>query len=259
MNTENTTYTFRQIAVNSRYDLTTLFDKVDDLSVYLGYNKGWTLEEKAGLIPYACIGHSDDMLFEANYKAITEEYKDLIDDGIICQNDSSLYVYLDRPYHDDYRLMGLLEMLENLRNDPVVDEELFSNMEFEAQQEFITSELRSFINELDVHPDLEFLFDQDLVNLENHIWQLIRDNDLEFEMTDSAWIDIEAIAKLSPMYRMGHKAIDEMTAKLDEISDKLETTINFPTGSLFSTLSAILSDIQSVASGNQVEDSIRYY
>lgn len=208
--------TLRQYAANERYALRDLLTHIEKhehcqrIQVWddqLGFHRiDWIYhpEEWIGYIPHTSIQNGANTIHRANYKAITEEYKDLFAYGILEEHHSQVIVYLDRPHHDENRMMALYELLHDLDNYPLVNEDLYSDMQVHEQTEFIQGEISLFVRDLDVHKDLQFIFDTDLITkdaLESHIWSLISKHNLEF---DDSWIDVEEIAELSPLYQLGH-------------------------------------------------------
>jgi hypothetical protein len=266
---ELTRISLRQIAKDARYSIKDVlehiekYERVEDTRVYdpsLGFSRlVWVYhpEEWIGYIPHTALSSGADMVDQANLQAIHESFKDLFDYGILSEFNNRIIVYLDRSHHSEDRMQELYNLIERLYNYPLVDEDLYSQMQSDSEHEYVKSELQFFVRKLDVHEDLEFLFDTDLITddtLISHIFHLISEHNLEFEITDGAWINIEKIAKLSPLYQLGHTTDN----KLDEVIAKVETTaILSPAWS--TVLNQVLTDLRSIAYTNgQPTDQLAY-
>lgn len=221
------------------------------------YPRIWLGEDRIAYIDLASRQYGADMVYQSNYDVICGEYKDLLAYGIITDENQKIGVYVDRPYHDQDRLQEFYDLVSGLQNYIIADEDHYSNMTTEAEYEYIKGELRYFVRALDVHDDLEFLFDNDLITddtLINHIFSLINEHNLEFEHSDSVWIDTEKIARLSPLYQLGYK-IDN---RVSEVIDKITTTAIIQP-SLSSVLTQIIADLSSVVYDNaQPQPTLAY-
>lgn len=88
------------------------------------------------------------------------------------------------------------ETIDKLEEYPIIDEEDYSNLEIQWQEEFISSERDFFCRQIDLEdhiPEIEtFLEDEETI--EGYMWEAIRDLEMDFSYDDtSAWVDLDKV------------------------------------------------------------------
>lgn len=181
---------------------------------------------RAATIPYTLAPSAYDVGSAeiANYRFFKREYADLLDAGVLVDQDYSIYVLPDQTFYNVDRLIEFCEVLQWLKNYPLADEDEWSTVESERQQATIESEVTSFTRALDMGDDFSdildgFMGDNSKEYMITHMRDLINEHNIEFG-DDSTYLDVEKLAKLSPLYQAGSKEINA----LYEIREVLQTS-----------------------------------
>lgn len=254
--------TLRQVCKENKVNLSTLFDDVEQFFVY-GYQDpdsyrdiGW--QEYAAEIPYCEPAHNYDppAVSVANYRVITETYKDLFAYGILEETYNGVRVYVDRPHHSIDRINELFDDLKQLRDYPILDEQAWSDEKSRREAKTRESYLYDFIDALEIESDLStVLFGEELrdwaypedtktftpITRETilaHMDQLMDEQNLEYG-DDSTYMDVLKIAPHSPLYKLGQLPY----IRIGQLHEKIETT-GIVNPSLASFVSQVCADIE---------------
>lgn len=242
----------------------------DTLSRYRG-NSYWD-EDVYIHIPDACQGYDPDSVAVANWRYIHSEYDDLFKFGLLVDEGSCVAILLDKPYYNEDRLDTLMEEIATVRNgDGVFDDQELSDVERERQEATVKGEVERFIRHLSLPDHIEaklfpdkndkygrmgkFDWDNALLSesdVEAHIWQLIRKH--EIDVDDDQSIDIEEVAKLSPLYQLG----EEKSTGLWEMIGKLQTSQSYRPD-LSPLLSQVVADLQLLDNTKPIRDGVAYF
>jgi hypothetical protein len=229
-------------------------------------------------IPYAA-GRAifdPDLVAIANYDYLKEKYADLFPAAVMVEINAGLYLNLDQRYYSRDRLLELAEDLERLENYPILDENLHSKLEMEKQEATVINEASSFDRELNMADFVKYPLMQAVTGetkeeitarfnpvypykkseaqkqafdlwerfLVSHMWDLIRQHELEFG-DDSAYIDVDKLVSLSPLKDFGQTAINALYGQVAELDHQLtQGFVGTMYSDTFTLVSAIKQELQ---------------